>query len=34
MTMDLMDLYRRASDWTLGLVAGAKDRLDAPTPCD
>ena len=32
--MDLMDLYRRASDWTLGLVAGAKDRLDAPTPCD
>ena len=34
MTTDLLDLYRRASDWTLGLVAGAKDQLDAPTPCD
>jgi uncharacterized protein (TIGR03086 family) len=34
MTEDLLDDYARASDWTLTLVAGAADRLDAPTPCD
>jgi uncharacterized protein (TIGR03086 family) len=31
--MDLLDLYRRTSEWTLGKVAGAHD-LDAVTPCD
>ena len=33
MGMDLLDLYRRSSEWTLGKVAGAHD-LDAVTPCD
>ena len=31
---DVLDLYRRASDWTVSKVAGAVDQLDAPTPCD
>ena len=31
---DLLDLYDRASAWTLTKVGGAADRLDAPTPCD
>jgi len=31
---DLLDLYGRASEWTLGLVPGASRRLDAATPCD
>jgi uncharacterized protein (TIGR03086 family) len=33
MATDLLDLYRRASDWTDEKIAGAT-RLDAPTPCD
>ena len=32
MDVDLLDLYRRASDWTASKVAGAQD-LDAATPC-
>jgi uncharacterized protein (TIGR03086 family) len=34
MKPDLLDLYGRASEWTLARVAGASDQLDAPTPCD
>ena len=34
LTSDALDLYRRASDWTVSKVAGAVDRLDAPTPCE
>ena len=33
-TTDMLDLYRRASSWTVSKVAGAVDKLDAPTPCD
>ena len=32
--MDLLDLYGRASDWTLSKVAGAAEKLDSTTPCD
>jgi uncharacterized protein (TIGR03086 family) len=32
MDLDLMDLYRRASDWSGEKVAGVTD-LTAPTPC-
>jgi uncharacterized protein (TIGR03086 family) len=32
--MDLISLYGQASEWTLGKVAGAADKLDEPTPCD
>jgi len=34
MTTDLLDQYERASEWTATKVAGAADKLDAPTPCD
>ena len=34
MTDDPLDLYARASEWTLGKVAGAAGKLDASTPCD
>jgi uncharacterized protein (TIGR03086 family) len=34
MTADLLDLYGRASEWTLGKVAGAAGKLEARTPCD
>lgn len=34
MTTELLDLYGRASEWTLGKVAGASAQLDAVTPCD
>lgn len=34
MSQDLLDRYRRASEWTLAKLAGARDRLDEPTPCD
>lgn len=34
MTSDLLDLYARASEWTLSKVAGATQKLDVPTPCD
>jgi uncharacterized protein (TIGR03086 family) len=33
-TNQLLDLYERASEWTLGKVAGATDKLDVRTPCD
>jgi uncharacterized protein (TIGR03086 family) len=31
---DLLDLYGRASEWTLSKVVGATDKLTATTPCD
>ena len=31
---DLLDLYGRASEWTLSKVAGATEQLNGPTPCD
>ena len=34
MTTDQLDLYGRASVWTLGKVAGAAAQLNAKTPCD
>ena len=34
MDLDLLDLYRRASEWTSNKVAGAVSKLDAPTSCD
>jgi uncharacterized protein (TIGR03086 family) len=34
MDMDLLDLYRQASDWTLGKVTVATDKLESDTPCD
>jgi uncharacterized protein (TIGR03086 family) len=34
MTADMLDLYERASEWTLGKVSGATAKLDAQTPCD
>lgn len=33
MAADLLDLYRRASEWADEKIAGVT-RLDAPTPCD
>ena len=32
--MELLDLYERASAWTLDKVRGATGDLDSPTPCD
>src|SRR5437016_5089986 len=32
--VDLLDLYDRASTWTLAKVRGAVDKLDSQTPCD
>lgn len=34
MELDLLDLYRRASEWTETKVAGAVSQLDAQTLCD
>jgi uncharacterized protein (TIGR03086 family) len=34
MSPDLLDLYGRASEWTLSKVAGATEKLNTPTPCD
>lgn len=34
MTIDQLELFGRASEWTLGKVAGAAGRLNAETPCD
>ena len=34
MEHDMLDLYRRASEWTTDKVAGAGMRFDAPTTCD
>ena len=34
MTNDLLDLYSRASEWTLDKVKGAAKELDADTPCE
>jgi uncharacterized protein (TIGR03086 family) len=32
--VDLLDLYDRASTWTLAKVVGAVDKMDDQTPCD
>ena len=32
--VDVLDLYDRASTWTLTKVRGAVDNLESPTPCD
>lgn len=32
--MDLLDLYGRASAWTIGRVTAAVETPQAPTPCD
>lgn len=32
--VDLLDLYDRASSWTLAKVRGAVDNMDDRTPCD
>jgi uncharacterized protein (TIGR03086 family) len=34
MMQNPLDLYRRASEWTVAKVAGAAGNLDGPTPCD
>ena len=34
MVADLLELYERASAWTLDKVAGATQKLDAATPCE
>jgi len=34
MTNDLLDMYARASEWTLDKVKGAANELDSDTPCD
>jgi uncharacterized protein (TIGR03086 family) len=34
MPSDLLDLYGRASEWTLSKVAGAETTLSSTTPCD
>ena len=34
MTSELPDLYRQAATWTIAKVAGARNQLDAATPCD
>jgi uncharacterized protein (TIGR03086 family) len=34
MDLDLLELYKRASEWTLSKVGAATPQLDAPTPCD
>ena len=34
MEPDMLDLYERASGWTISKVAGATSKLDARTPCE
>ena len=34
MNNDLLDLYSRASEWTLDKVKGAAQELDSQTPCE
>lgn len=34
MKFEPLDLYGRASEWTLDKVVGAQEKLDAATPCD
>jgi uncharacterized protein (TIGR03086 family) len=34
MEADLLDLYGRASEWSVGKVRGATARLNTPTGCD
>ena len=34
MTVDPLDLYRRASQWTLSMIPEAAAQLQAKTPCD
>jgi uncharacterized protein (TIGR03086 family) len=33
-TLDLLDLYGRASEWTVSKAGGAAEKLDAATLCD
>jgi uncharacterized protein (TIGR03086 family) len=32
--LDLLDLYARASEWSVAKAGGAAEKLDARTPCD
>jgi uncharacterized protein (TIGR03086 family) len=34
MNLDVLDLYGRASEWTLDKVRGATKSMNSPTPCD
>lgn len=34
MDLDTLDMYGRASEWTLGKVSAASTKLTAQTPCD
>lgn len=34
MEPDLLDLYRRGSEWSVDKVEGSTNQLDAPTPCE
>ncbi len=34
MSLDMLNLYRQASDWAGEKVVGAGAQLDSPTPCD
>jgi uncharacterized protein (TIGR03086 family) len=34
MTVDVLDLFERGTDWTASKVAGAQAQLDVATPCD
>lgn len=34
MTIDLLDLYGQASEWTLDKVSGATRKMEERTPCD
>jgi uncharacterized protein (TIGR03086 family) len=34
MTLDPLELYGHASEWTLGKVAGAAAKMEGDTPCD
>ncbi len=34
MTTDLVDLYRKSSEWAITKIDGASQKLDASTPCD
>jgi uncharacterized protein (TIGR03086 family) len=34
MTLDVLDLFDRATAWTATKIAGAQDQLDSKTPCD
>lgn len=34
MSNEPLELYRRASEWTLGKIKGARGKMSASTPCD